>query len=115
MAYEIEGTDEFIQWFGGLSSGEKESVAAKIDVLEEFGLALGRPSVDTVKGSQYPNMKELRIQHAGRPYRVFFAFNPRRTAILLIGGCKSGKGFYKRMIPKADAVYKHYLKEEGFI
>ena len=59
MAYEIEGTDEFIQWFDGLSSGEKEPVAAKVDVREELGPGLGRPMVDTVKGSQYPNMKEL--------------------------------------------------------
>ena len=113
MAYAIEGTDEFIVWFAGLSSHEKASVAAKIDVLEKFGPALGRPNVDTVEGSRYRNMRELRIQHAGRPYRVFFIFDPRRAAILLIGGRKSGKGFYKRMIPKADDVYEQYLKEEG--
>jgi len=113
MAYAIEGTDEFVAWFDGLSSHEKASVAAKIDVLEEFGPALGRPSVDTVRGSRYRNLKELRIQHVGRPYRVFFIFDPRRAAILLIGGRKSGKGFYKRMVPRADNVYEQYLKEEG--
>jgi len=58
-------------------------------------------------------MKELRVQHAGRHYRVFFMFDPKRTGILLIGGVKSGKRFYEEMVPKADAIYAQYLAEKG--
>jgi len=118
VAWEIEGTDEFQEWFGGLSVAARESVAHAVGVLEQIGPALGRPEVDTVKGSRYSNMKELRIQHAGRPYRVFFAFDPRRSGILLIGGCKSGKRWYGRMIAAADGIYERYLeelKQEGLI
>jgi hypothetical protein len=75
--------------------------------------------VDTVKGSEYPNMKELRTQSGGSPLRTFFVFDPRRSAILLIGGDKTGdKRFYERMVPIADKLYGTYLKEirkEGLI
>ena len=78
-----------------------------------------RPHADTVKGSRHANMKELRTQHAGRPLRTFFAFDPRRCAILLIGGDKSGdQRFYERMIPKADDLYDEHLaalRKEGLI
>jgi hypothetical protein len=85
MAWEVEGTEEFRVWFSGLTSAERISVAAKIDLLEEKGPSLGRPHVDTLKGSKFTNLKELIIQHGGDPYRVIFAFDPRRTAILLLG------------------------------
>jgi len=75
--------------------------------------------VDTINGSRHTNMKELRTQHRGRPYRTFFAFDPRRAAILLIGGDKTGdKRFYDRLIPIADDLYDEYLEElkkEGLI
>jgi hypothetical protein len=65
-----------------------------------------------VEGSKHTNMKELRTQHEGRPFRTFFAFDPRRTAILLIGGDKTGdKQFYRRMIPEADRLFDAYLEE----
>ena len=83
-----------------------------------MGPALGRPQVDTVNGSTYPNMKELRIQHAGKPCRVMFAFDPRQTGILLIGGRKGRKNWYKKRIALADEIYEAYLtelKEEGLI
>ena len=118
VAWQIEGTDEFQEWFSGLTIAERESVAHAVGVLEQLGPGLGRPEADTVKGSRYPNMKELRIQHAGRPYRVLFAFDPRRSAILLIGGRKSGRRWYERMISAADTIYERYLEEltqEGLI
>jgi hypothetical protein len=75
--------------------------------------------VDGVKGSKHPNMKELRTQKGGHPFRTFFAFDPRRTAILLIGGDKTGDDqFYSRMVPIADKLYVAYLdelKKEGLI
>ena len=75
--------------------------------------------MDTVKGSRHSNMKELRTQHGGEPYRTFLAFDPRRCAILLIGGNKTGdKRFYEQFIPRADDLYESHpaeLKREGLI
>lgn len=119
MAWEVEHTDEFAAWWDTLSEHEQAAVAASVRLLEEDGPNLGRPAVDTVKGSRHPNMKELRIQAQGRPLRTFFAFDPRRTAILLIGGDKTGDNrFYDRMIPIADGLFDVYLEElrkEGWI
>lgn len=112
MAYEIEFADEFGEWWESLTAAEQVSIRASIIVLSEKGPALGRPHADTVKGSDFPNMKELRVQHAGSPIRIFFAFDPRRTALLLIGGDKTGNSrFYEEMVPKADAIYRQHLRE----
>jgi hypothetical protein len=76
------------------------------------GVNLARPYADTLKGSQFPNMKELRIQHEGRPYRVLYAFDPRRSALLLIGGDKTGNArWYREFIPKADAIFAQHLRD----
>lgn len=118
MAWNIEATGEFEQWFASLTGAERVSIAGKVDVLEEIGPALGRPNVDTLKGSRYPNMKELRVQHAGNPYRIIFAFDPRKTGILLIGGRKGAKKWYEKMIALADGIYERYLEEltrEGLV
>lgn len=112
MGWEIEYTDEFEEWWNSLSGVEQHSIALSVELLKDDGPNLGRPHVDTVKGSRHPNMKELRTQHAGNPYRTFFAFNPQRTAILLIGGDKTGKKrFYEEMIPRADDLYDQHLEE----
>jgi hypothetical protein len=118
VAWEIEGTDKFHGWFSGLSPSVRISVAAKIDLLEEKGPSLGRPHVDTLKGSKLTNLKELIVQHGGEPYRVIFAFDPRRTAILLHGGRKADRKWYRTAIPEAEKIYERYLKEikdEGLI
>ena len=118
MAWAIEGTDEFQEWFAELTAAERMSVARKIDLLEQAGPALGRPDADHLKGSRYPNMKELRVQHAGDAYRIFFAFDPRRAGILLLGGRKADKQWYKSAVAAADKIYKRYLEEledEGLI
>jgi hypothetical protein len=82
-------------------------------MLKELGPSLGRPYVDTIENSKHKNMKELRVQNKKRIFRIFFAFNLDRNAILLIGGDKRGdKRFYQRMIPIADEIYDRYLKEE---
>ena len=81
-------------------------------VLERVGPGLGRPRVDTLKGSRYTNLKELRVQSNGRPFRILFVFDPVRNAVLLIGGDKSGrKRFYDTMIPLAERIYREYLKD----
>ena len=111
MTWEIEGTDEFADWYGTLTMAEQRSVIAAVDKLAEIGPALGRPFVDTIKGSRHANMKELRPRQGN--IRILFAFNPARTAILLIGGDKTNnwQRWYERMIPVADALYDVHLRE----
>lgn len=117
--WEVEYTDEFGDWWEQLDAEEQASLAASVELLREMGPNLPRPHVDTIQGSRHSNMKELRTQHQGRPLRTFFAFDPRRCAILLIGGDKKGDDrFYERMIPIADDLYDDHLKtlrKEGLI
>jgi hypothetical protein len=117
--WNIEITDEYFKWFTGLDERQQDALRADIEILERLGPYLGRPYVDSIKGSTHSNMKELRTMHARRHLRSFFAFDPRRTAILLIGGDKTGeKSFYDRMIPQADRLYDEYLhdvRKEGLI
>jgi hypothetical protein len=117
--WEIELTDEFGAWWDSLSEDEQESVAASVEVLRQLGPNPPRPNADVLKGSKHSSMKELRTQHQGRPIRTWFGFDPRRTAILLIGGDKTGDGrFYERMIPLADRLYDEHLetlRREGLI
>jgi hypothetical protein len=115
----IEFTDEFGAWWNLLSEDEQESVAASVELLRQLGPNLPRPHADVLKGSEHSHMKELRTQHQGRPIRTLFAFDPRRSAILLIGGDKTGDDrFYERMIPLADRLYDEHLetlRKEGLI
>jgi hypothetical protein len=107
--WDVEFTDQFGQWWDTLSASEQQTVDAAVRVLEQRGPGLGRPLVDTVEGSRHANMKELR---AGT-IRVLFAFDPRRAAILLIGGDKRDRWqeFYADTIPLADRLYDEHLRE----
>ncbi len=108
--WKVVTVDVFDQWFLALGEDEQVDVLATIKLLEWMGPALGRPYVDTLKASTLPNLKELRVQHRGKPYRVLFVFDPQRQAVLLCGGDKTGdKRFYKRMIPLAEREFAHYL------
>lgn len=110
--WDVEGTDEFAGWFAKLSRAEREDVISAVDLLERSGPQLPFPYSSAVKGSRHAHMRELRIQHAGRPYRVLYAFDPRRTAILLLGGDKTGDDrWYERHVPIADRLYDEYLEE----
>jgi hypothetical protein len=112
VACEIEVTDEFTAWWTTLAPDEQDSVARLVQVLEAKGIALGYPYSSQIKGSKHGHMRELRIQHQGRPYRVFYAFNPARNAILLIGGDKTGDAlFYERYVSVADRLYDEHLAE----
>jgi hypothetical protein len=112
MAWEIEFTDEFGEWWNGLTIEEQDSVDSAVFMLGESGPALARPYADAVYGSEFRNMKELRVQHQGRPYRILYAFDPRRTGVLLIGGDKTGNArWYHYFIPKADAIFAQHLRE----
>src|SRR6185437_7382063 len=114
MDWEIETSDEFIAWYSGLTDDEIESVNFSVDLLGETGPLLGRPHVDTLKGSKIPNLKELRVQHEGRPLRVLFAFDPRRIGYLILGGDKTGNNsWYETFIPIAERIYQEHLREIG--
>jgi hypothetical protein len=117
--WEIEYTDEFGGWWDSLTTDEQESLAASVELLRQLGPQLPRPHADTIRGSRHSHLKELRTQHLGRPLRTLFAFDPRRTAILLIGGDKTGDDrFYQQMVPLADRLYDEHLQQlrkEGLI
>lgn len=112
MPYEVNYTQEFGSWWAALTEEQQEDITARVELLEQDGPALGRPVVDTVKGSAFHNMKELRCSSSGA-LRVLFAFDPRREAILLLGGDKSDdwNAWYEAAIPQADALYADYLRE----
>ena len=112
MLWQVEYTDEFEGWWTGLAEIEQDATAAVVELLSERGPRLPFPFSPGVAGSRHPHMRELRIQSAGNPVRVFYAFDPRRTAILLIGGAKAGDDrFYQRLVPVADRLYDDHLQE----
>lgn len=112
MIWSVEYTNEFEDWWETLAVSEREDVAASVELLEQHGPRLPYPLCSGIKGSRHDHMRELRVQSSGKPIRVFYAFDPRRTAILLIGGDKTGADrFYKRFVPLADRLYDEHLKE----
>ncbi|OYT91708.1 MAG: addiction module toxin RelE [Burkholderiales bacterium PBB3] len=112
MAWNVEYTDEFGTWWSSLTEEEQISIAASVQLLEERGPALGHPHSSGINGSRHSHMRELRTQHGGRPFRTLYAFDPRRMAILLIGGDKTGdKRWYEVNVPKADRLYDEHLDE----
>jgi hypothetical protein len=111
MAWNVEFTPEFRDWMLGLEKGHQATVLNHIRELERRGPHLPRPYTGEIEGSKHSHMRELRIQSKGNPLRVLYAFDPRRTAILLMGGDKTGdKRFYDRMIPLADRLYDEHLQ-----
>jgi hypothetical protein len=112
MMWEVETLDTFNKWWHTLTETEQDDVTAVVELLGEKGPHLPFPYSSGIEGSKYPHMRELRIQSHGDPVRVFYAFDPRRVAVLLIGGIKTGKGkrFYKKYIPKADRLYEQHLE-----
>jgi hypothetical protein len=110
--WEVETTDAFDDWWQNLTEQEQDDVTAVVELLEERGAHLPFPHSSGIEGSRFSHMRELRIQSHGDPIRVFYAFDPRRVAVLLIGGIKTGKEkrFYKEYVPRADALYEEHLK-----
>jgi hypothetical protein len=111
MSFEIDSTSEYKAWFAKQEEEVKKRIYALVTVLGERGPALKRPYVGTIEESAFTNMKELIVQVAGRPYRIFFIFGTNRIGLLLIGSVKDGEGdkdFYTRMIPQADKLVKKY-------
>jgi hypothetical protein len=117
--WNVEYTDEFGAWWNGLIEVQQEDFAAIVQLLMEYGPQLPFPYSSGIEGSRHRHMRELRVQTGGKPLRAFYAFDPRRAAILLVGGDKTGDDrFYKTMIPIADRLYDDHLaelKREGLI
>ena len=112
MAWEVEFSDEFEQWWDDLTAAEQKSVDFTVSLLQDVEPALKMPHSSGVETSRHKHMRELRVQHQGRPYRVLYAFDPRRSAMLLIGGDKTGNNrCYEEYVPLADAVYDTHLRE----
>lgn len=118
MSWAVEGTDQMRGWYDSLGEEDQDRINAAVELLEERGPTLGRPIVAEVAGTKVHNLKELRP--LGSAIRILFAFDPRRTAILLLGGNKAGEWnrWYRGAIPQAIDLYQAYLEElrrEGHI
>jgi hypothetical protein len=118
--WEVEVTDQFADWYDSLPDDQAEAVDAVLELLEDQGPLLKRPVVGKIETSSYSKMKELIPNASGAELRILFMFDPRQTAILLLGGDKTGEWnrWYDREIPRADALYVEYLqelKQEGIL
>ena len=116
MTWQLDFQDDFLYELNEFPKPVRVEMLASMKVLAEFGPELGRPRVDTLKGSKHANMKELRFNAENRVWRVAFAFDPKRTGILLAAGEKSGgseRRFYRRLISKADRRFDEHLKLLG--
>lgn len=119
MTWDVEYTDEFGGWWETLTADQQERLTAAVHMLASHGPTLGRPHVDTLTNTNLTNLKELRARQDGH-LRVLFAFDPRRSAILLLGGDKTGRweAWYREAIPAAEALYAEHLqtlRQEGQI
>ena len=111
MEWAVLFDEEFHSWFSKQRAGLQDEILAVAQLLKARGPLLNRPQVDAIKGSKFVNMKELRIQHKGEPWRILFAFDPKRRSILLVGGNKRGdKRWYETHIPIADARFEKHLR-----
>jgi hypothetical protein len=112
VAWEVEYSDEFGEWWKTLTEAQQEDVDAHVRQLERRGPMLPFPYSSGISGSRHSHLRELRVQSGGRPLRIFYAFDPRRAAILLIGGDKTGDDrFYERYVPLADHLYDVHLEQ----
>ena len=112
MAWEVETTEVFDAWWQTLTEQEQDDATAVIELLSERGPRLPFPYSSGIEGSKFSHMRELRIQSHGDPVRVFYAFDPRRVTVLLVGGIKTGgnRRFYREHVRKADALYASHLR-----
>ena len=112
MTWTVLIHDDFADELAALDEKLQDELFAHAKLLAEFGPNLGRPTVDTLNGTSHANMKEMRFNWMGEVWRVAFAFDPQRQAVLLVGGDKGGadqKRFYKRLITVADNRYSEHL------
>jgi hypothetical protein len=112
MAWQVRFHDAFEVEFEAMAAEVQDELVATAELLQDYGPKLGRPHADTLNGSQFANMKELRFRAVGGVWRVAFAFDPNREGVLLVAGDKSGGSedrFYRRLIAKADERYAEHL------
>jgi hypothetical protein len=110
--WEVEYTDEFEEWWNSLTENEQSEVQASVKLLSALGPGLKFPHSSGITQSKHSRMRELRTQCEGRPLRTLYAFDPRRVAILLISGDKTGNDRrYDEFVPKADRIYDQHLQE----
>ena len=109
--WQVDAVEDFEEWWNDLSEAEQIEISAVVRLLREMGPMLGFPYSSGISESKFHNMRELRIQYRGKPYRVLYAFDPTRAAILLVGGNKTGKDrWYKKHVPIADKLFRQHLK-----
>jgi len=114
MGWVVEFTDEFGDWWGTLDAREQASIEMAVRLLEGRGPHLPFPFSSRITNSRHRHMRELRVQCRGDPYRILYAFDPRRVAVLLIGGRKTGNDrWYAQWVPAADTLYDIHLRELG--
>ncbi len=110
MTWEVRFTEEFEQEFANLDPETQDKIIARVILLKEKGPHLRVPYSSGIKGSRFGHMRELRVQHSGKPYRILYAFDPRRVAVLLLVGNKAGNDrWYEENIPQADELYAEWL------
>lgn len=109
--WEVLFDDECWAWFLALEDGLRDEISAALIRLRQHGPHLGRPLVDTLKGSNFKNLKELRVEYQRQPWRILFAFDPERRAVMLVGGNKAtDKRWYQRAIALAEKRYRGFLE-----
>jgi hypothetical protein len=115
MQWQVKFAEEFDPEFDELDELVQDELLAKAKLLEAFGPELGRPHVDTLKASRHANMKELRFNVGGGVWRVAFAFDPERSAMILVAADKAGvkeRRFYRRLLKIADERFGNHLKRK---
>jgi len=112
MNYNVIFTEECHKWFYSLPESTRGAVYGYVEMLETYGPHLGFPYSSQIQGSVYNHLRELRVQHRGEPYRILYAFDPMRSAILLVGGNKTSDGrWYKKHISLAEKFYQQHLEK----
>lgn len=111
---EVVVTGVFESWYEDLNESDTDAVNLGVERLEQFGVSLGHPYSSAIKGWRYP-IRELRVQSGGRPLRIFYAFDPRRQAVLLLGADKGSEGnaIYQRLQETVEGLWETYLEETG--
>ncbi len=111
--FQVLATDEFRDWYLGIAQSEADAVTVSVERLEQMGIALSYPHSSEIRGTAYA-LRELRISAGRSPLRVFYAYDPRRDAVLLLGGSKAGNNrFYRQVIPRVEAIWERYLEDMG--
>jgi hypothetical protein len=111
-AWEVEFTDEFGAWWDGLTESEQDSIDRTVYLLRQLGPLLPDLYSKPIITSRFSHMRELRVQNSGEPIRILYAFDPRRVALLLLGGNKTGDHrWYDKFVPRADVLYEEHLRD----